>query len=198
MRYFIGAVVAVSFVACGGEMSAEDLPEPAFHHVEAFATERYLRDDQIVQGAMTSEQKALANQLLGLDKKPEPVERAPAPKPVRRRRPAVYADAQDDWEEDLEPEPGVLSDFEFQDAIQAWTGMRRCLAEATNRGGERSGAIRVSFKIDGTGTVRASKVVDTSNAVAASIAPCVERRARRIQFPAFGGETMTKEAKFVF
>lgn len=198
MKYLVPLVLLSSMVACGGEEPQRDLPEPAFHAVKSFTTERYLRDDQIAVGAMTASQKALADQLLGIRKTEETVATAPAPRPVAKKRRRVIETYADDASADLEPEAGVLSDFEFQDAIQAWSGMRRCIAEATTRSDERSGALRVSFRIGGDGAVRACKVVDTSNAVAAAIAPCVERNARRIQFPAYGGDEMTKEAKFVF
>ena len=60
-----------------------------------------------------------------------------------------------------------------------------------------SGAVRVSFKIAADGAVMRSKVV-APGAFARLIAPCVERRARHVRFPAFtGDEAVTREAKFL-
>ncbi|MEO1335148.1 MAG: AgmX/PglI C-terminal domain-containing protein, partial [Myxococcota bacterium] len=109
---------------------------------------------------------------------------------VRRR--AAAADIVD------EPDVSNLSDMAFQDTVNSWRGMRTCLARSTLRGTDRNGAMKVAFKIRGDGSVSNCEVVETSNSVAATIAPCVERSARRIKFPAFGGEEVEKQAKFVF
>lgn len=94
----------------------------------------------------------------------------------------------------------ALSDGAFQSAITDWSGMKRCLASSAGRLDSSSGALRVKFVIRGDGQVVKSRVVETSNDVARAIAPCVEKRARRIRFPAFAqaADTVEKTAKFVF
>lgn len=182
--------------ACGSKEAPRALVEPEFAASSNFSTERYLRDDQIAKDALRSERNALADQLLGIRPEKEQMATAAAPRPTRRR--ARRVDYADTFEEEDDLEVGVLTDGAFQDAIQSWSGMRRCIAEATTRGNRSNGALRVAFRIRGDGAVASSKVIDTSNAMAQAIAPCVERSARRIQFPAYGGDTIKKEAKFVF
>ncbi len=127
-------------------------------------------------------------------KEPPPTERtAEAEPPPKRRPPRTPAP---------KPEPAgppQLSDGAFQSVVNDWGGMKRCL-ESTSRLGSPSGALQVAFTIRGDGQVVKSRVVDASNEVARSIAPCVERNARRLKFPAFAAasEETEKTAKFVF
>lgn len=197
-RFASIALMAGLAVACADAEKKMQLVEPSFAAAGAFKTVRMLTNDQIAKSVFESEEKKLADQLLGLNKKPvETI--AMAPKPKRRRaRPADDFVDDQPWAEE-EDDDGVLTDSMFQDTIEDWRGMRSCVAQATLRANERSGALQVSFRIRGDGEVAACKVIDTSNAIAQAVAPCVERRARRIRFPAFGGEEdVTKVAKFVF
>jgi hypothetical protein len=94
---------------------------------------------------------------------------------------------------------GPLSDGAFQSAIHAWRGLKACLTAQTTPPTDPSGAIKVAFTVAQSGEVVKSQVVECSNDTARTIAPCVEREARRIRFPAFAAdEPITKEAKFVF
>ena len=154
---------------------------------------------------------ALRAQLLGLNRpKPAPegegadqVEPEQAAKATeasaRRRAPRRSADST------VRPLPltpeapsGGLSDGEFQAAVGSWRGVQSCLVENAGHVQERSGAMQVSFQIDAAGAVSDWKVLDTTTQVAQLIAPCVERKARRIRFPATPGAETTKVAKFVF
>ncbi len=140
---------------------------------------------------------ALRDTLLGLNKPaPEPEVETPQPTKARKtkRRPTPKA-----IDDDFVPPPvGGLSDYDFQAAIGNWSGMRRCLAEKNNRDENPNGAIQLKLKINNDGSVAESTVLDSSTAVAKAIAPCVQRRARRIRFPSFEGKAETKTAKFVF
>lgn len=146
-----------------------------------------------------SREAALRAQLLGLNKKKpveqvEPEQPTPAARPRPKRR--VVRAAQP-----VEPEPPVvfgLSDGQFQDAVGGWRGIQGCIAQNAGHMEDRSGAMRVSFEIASDGSVSDCKVLDTSNAVAAAIAPCVRKKARRIRFPSFEGDNAEKVAKFVF
>ncbi len=137
--------------------------------------------------------------LLGLGRKDEAAAEPEEPQPPKRRvqRRAVASTAGFSAED--EPDvPRNLTDDQFQDAVNAWRGMRACLARSKLRGSQRSGAMKVSFKIRSDGSVLNSEVVETTDGVAASIAPCVAKAAKRIRFPAFDGKDVDKEAKFVF
>lgn len=151
--------------------------------------------------AAPTESDGLKAALLGLNQPaPEPDPR-PSPRPKARTMRAKKATAEDTSEASFFPEIPErpdLSDYQFQEAVSSWRGMRNCLARSTLRGTDRSGAMRVAFHIRGDGSVSKCEVVETSNTVAATIAPCVERAARRIRFPAFGGQEVEKLAKFVF
>ncbi|MEM7675451.1 MAG: AgmX/PglI C-terminal domain-containing protein [Myxococcota bacterium] len=140
----------------------------------------------------STDENSLKAALLGLNRKDETTD--PEPPPPRRtyRRPAIIDDVVE------EPEVRDLSDAAFQDAVNSWRGMRTCLARSTLRGTDRNGAMKVAFKIRNDGSVSNCEVVETSNSVAETIAPCVERSARRIRFPAFNGDEVEKQAKFVF
>lgn len=140
---------------------------------------------------------ALREALLGLNKKSEVAEapvQQPAPKRIVRRvrrRPDPEPQAE---EVDLS-----LTDYDFQSTVGSWGGVKRCLATSSVRGDQpMSGALQVSFKISSDGEVIESKVTDVSNEDARTLASCVERKARRIRFPAFAGNDITKTAKFVF
>ena len=137
--------------------------------------------------------------LLGLNTpQPEP-EPDPPPRPrAKRVRKKVSRAAEPEPFIPEAPKPPNLSDTEFQDTVNSWRGMRTCLAGSVLRGTNRRGAMRVAFKIRGDGSVSNCEVVETSNSVAATIAPCVTRSARRIRFPAWGGQEVEKQAKFVF
>jgi hypothetical protein len=153
--------------------------------------------------AAEAPEDALRAQLLGLNKKPvadavaDQVEPQKAQTERRRgaRRPAPPQD-------ELRPEPqgamGGLSDGEFQAAVNGWRGIQSCLVENAGHMESRNGAMQVSFQIAGDGSVAECKVVGTTTEVAQLIAPCVEKKARRIRFPAYPGSETTKVAKFVF
>ena len=142
------------------------------------------------------EDPALKNALLGLNEKPSITEAEPKPRPVRRRRPLV----EEIEEGPMEPEgPTSLSDYDFQSTVGNWSGVKSCIATSSQRGEEVNGALAVAFTVGADGTVVESKVVETSNEHAETIAPCVEKKARHIRFPTFAGtEQVTKTAKFVF
>ncbi|HJL40729.1 MAG TPA: hypothetical protein RMG48_05440 [Myxococcales bacterium LLY-WYZ-16_1] len=93
-----------------------------------------------------------------------------------------------------------LSDAAFNGALSDWRGVQACIAtEGQGATGPRNGALRVRFTIAPNGRVRDAEVVDSSNAFARSLAPCVERRARRVEFPEFAGKGPARKiAKFVF
>lgn len=144
-----------------------------------------------------ADQAAMAAALLGTDRKEAPAE-TPRPRRANRRRRTPNPDYEDETLEE-DTEPGSLSDGAFQSVITDWAGMKRCLAGKA-RLGPSSGALQVRFVIRGDGQVVKSDVVGATNAAAKAIAPCVERRARRIRFPAFAAATdeIEKTAKFVF
>lgn len=151
-----------------------------------------------------SDGEALRAALLGSDKEPPSSETEPEPRRTRRPRRRVQtaetAETPEGEPLDEPAAPGSLSDGAFQSVITDWSGMKRCLATATGRLGPGSGALEVAFTIRGDGQVVRSRVVETSNEVARAIAPCVERRAKRIRFPAFAATTdkVEKTAKFIF
>jgi outer membrane biosynthesis protein TonB len=93
-----------------------------------------------------------------------------------------------------------LSDAAFNGALSDWRGVQACIAtEGQGATGPRNGALRVRFTIAPDGRVRDAEVVDSSNAFARSLARCVERRARRVEFPEFSGKGPARKiAKFVF
>lgn len=143
--------------------------------------------------------------LLGLDKKPqnggiaELAERASqrSTTAVRTRRRPV----EDDDQPLVEDKTIGLSDSAFYSTIERWRGVKSCLTTGAVRAddGEPKGALRISLKINKAGEVTDSRVSEPSNEIARLIAPCVERSARQLRFPAFDGEeTVTKVAKFVF
>lgn len=150
--------------------------------------------------ATDTEASKLKETLLGLNKPPapqEPVVATIAASPAKKvKKKAVVEEAQD------EPEPaasGGLSDFEFQSAVGGWKGVRACLDESSALFDDPTGALQIAFTIKEDGSVAGLKVVDASTPVAQKIAPCVEKRAKRIKFPAFAGsEEITRTAKFVF
>ena len=142
---------------------------------------------------------ALKDTLLGLNKKPEPVvEQQPAPRQHRRRVHRAIEEVED--LNDQPQDPTDLSDYDFQSTVGNWSGVKSCLATNTKRGEAKiSGAIEVAFTISGEGNVVESKVVGFSNDDAATLVPCVEKKARHIRFPTFAkNEPITKTAKFVF
>lgn len=145
--------------------------------------------------------------LLGLNRPPvedeAPEKQAPEERHARRpRRPSKAKPSQAPAPalNDPGPETSSLSDGAFQSVITDWNGMKRCLASNSGRLGRTSGALRVAFTIRGDGQVIKSEVVETSNEDARAIAPCVERGARRLRFPAFAAasDEVEKTAKFVF
>ena len=151
---------------------------------------------ETASAAVAADDQSIKAALLGLDRK-EAAE--PPPPPQRRRRyRRVAARRAEPETTPMEPSKPKLSDYQFQEAVNNWRGMRTCLSGNTLRGTQRRGAMKVAFRIRGDGSVSNCEVVETSNTVAATIAPCVERAARRIRFPAFGGEEVEKQAKFVF
>lgn len=153
--------------------------------------------------------------LLGTNKKPdhgitELAERAATQKdraPIRpKKKERVESPTEDDEPVDNMKLGGGLSDAEFYSTMERWRGVKSCLASGTSRNdelrGEANGALRISLEINGQGEVLASRVFDPSNDVARSIAPCVERSAKQLKFPAFEAEAsaapVKKVAKFVF
>ncbi len=176
-------------------VSAPEDPAPASDSIAALAP-----------SAVEAESDGLKAALLGLNKHAAPAAEAdPDARPAVRSRARGRRAKKTTAEEAGSvmgfpeiPERPDLSDYQFQEAVNSWRGMRNCLARSTLRGTDRSGAMRVAFHIRGDGSVSKSEVVETSNTVAATIAPCVERAARRIRFPAFGGQEVEKLAKFVF
>lgn len=206
----LGLVIAALSSGCTIEWGDKTPPEAPEEAREApkvrklyapGASERAEEHAEEASGEGDADQAALAAALLGTGK--AEVSEAAAPPRVRkarRRRRAQMADdgADERLVEDDEP-PGALSDGAFQSVITDWSGMKRCL-EGTARLGPSSGALQVRFLIRGDGQVVKSDVVGATNAAAKAIAPCVERRARRIRFPAFAAasDEIEKTAKFVF
>lgn len=161
--------------------------------------------DQPAAGEPDSELRA---QLLGLNKKKaeEEAEAASQTEPEEekatqrrpRRRAARAQPAGDDALAAMAVGGGGLSDSEFQGTVNGWRGIQGCIAQNAGHYDDRSGALQLSFEIAADGSVADCRVLDTSNAVAQAIAPCVERKARRLRFPTFAGDQTTKVAKFVF
>ena len=152
--------------------------------------------EAMAEASAQSDGDTLKAALLGLNRKDtaeEPTEPAPPKRVTRRatRRPSPQFAAVPAAKPDL-------SDYAFQEAVNSWRGMRNCLSRTTLRGVDKRGAMKVAFKIRGDGSVSNCEVVETSNSIAATIASCVEQSARRIRFPAFGGDEVEKQAKFVF
>lgn len=147
--------------------------------------------DPVAEPAEDAE--AVKNALLGLNQAPEPAVAEAAPTPVRRRRP-VYEPLP---EEELGPKK--LSEGAFYSALDAWGGVKRCLAKNPTVKKDGSSAISVRFVVKKDGSVADSKIVGKSNEHAEAIAPCVETEARRVRFPDFEEEdSVQKDAKFVF
>lgn len=211
--FIVPLAAAAWLVACdsspGKAHKVAPAPTPAAPAVEA---ERPAVIGEVAALAPAADQAAapdseLRAQLLGLNKKKAEVEEASQAEPeepaarasVRRRRvtrasQSVGADAFGG----AEIGGGGLSDGEFQSTVNGWRGIQGCIAMNAGHYEDRSGALRISFEIAADGSVAGSKVVDTSNAVAQAIAPCVEKKARRLRFPSFSGDQTTKVAKFVF
>lgn len=188
-------LVSVALLAFG---CADADPKPKNRPEKPKVQAQPLEPKPVEEPPKEAESQALAAALLGGPKVQDPTPAAaPAPRPrrrVRRQRPDPEPE-----EPYVPEEPSGLSDLDFQSAIGGWTGMRRCLAENSSRTGAKNGALRVSFKIKADGSVAESRVIDSSAGMAQAIAPCVKRRARRIRFPTFSGESMIeKTAKFVF
>lgn len=139
---------------------------------------------------------------------PEPqaeVRAEPDPPPRRRRREREQKQKPRTQPEmpGLRPDSsrgGGLSDAAFNGALTDWRGVQSCIATEVQRGaGTQTGALRVAFKIQPDGSVLDAKVVETSSPFARSLSPCVERKAKRVEFPSFAGdEPAKKTAKFVF
>jgi hypothetical protein len=137
--------------------------------------------------------------LLGTLRPAPAAEVAAAPSRGGRRRAVAPRPSSPVLEEELDEGDDSLSDSDFQSTIGAWRGMQSCLVGQGARGPEGKSALRVSMTIRPDGAVSHSKVVDASNAFAENMAPCVERQARRLRFPAFtAGTEVTKVAKFIF
>lgn len=182
--------------ASSGAEAADAPVDPVEHPVEA-AVETATTE---ATAAAKAPENTLKAALLGLERKDnaaaEPTEpMAPKRRPVRRRSVTTDATAQAAV---VPVGPPTLSDYDFQSAVNAWRGMRTCLAKSSLRGTDRNGAMKIAFRIRGDGSVADAQVVETSNEVASAIAPCVQESARRIRFLAFGGKDVEKEAKFVF
>ncbi|MGF1509881.1 MAG: hypothetical protein ACFB9M_10315 [Myxococcota bacterium] len=99
----------------------------------------------------------------------------------------------------LPAEKPVLADSAFEDVVGSWRGVDACLATERPRTRKASGALKLALTIDGSGAVVEAEVVERSGALDQALAACVERKAARLHFPAFGGsEPAEKVAKFVF
>ena len=193
----IGALLLSLSVACSREKPKKPAPAPA-----PVAVPERPPVEAPVEEVVAAAEKAdtIKAALLGLNRKDESADEVSEPEPPKRRarRVARRSSSTDGAGLDGPAAAPDLSDYAFQEAVNSWRGMRTCLARSTLRGTAKRGAMKVAFKIRGDGSVSNCKVVETSNAVADSIAPCVVRSARRIRFPAFGGEEVEKQAKFVF
>lgn len=193
-------VGALAFAFSTGEQETPKKPMPVAKK-EAPAPEEEAPPPEIVAPAPEPD-PALRDTLLGLNKPSESEtveepEQEEAPRQiVRRSRRRLDPEP----EEEIEGVALSLTDYDFQATVGSWGGVKRCLATSSVRGEEpMSGALQVSFKISSDGGVLESKVTEVSNEDARSLVPCVERKARRIRFPAFAGnEAITKTAKFVF
>lgn len=131
-------------------------------------------------------------------KKAKRVKTPVAKKKVAPAKPSVWDDV--DWETEAEAEddylPWELSEASFNAIVDDWTGVRNCVRAARATSG---GALRMKFDIGNNGSVKSARTLDTSNALASVVAPCVERKARTLKFPPFeqdGG--VQRVAKFVF
>lgn len=114
------------------------------------------------------------------DREPQPAVRRPTPLPARR--PAA---------------DGGLSDHQFESALSGWRGVHACLRTQTRRNQQRRGAMKVAFTIASSGDVQKAEV--RSGPRDPGLRRCVERRARRVQFPAFERPaSVQRSAKFVF
>lgn len=141
--------------------------------------------------------EAMMNLLLG---KSEPAQQAQAPAPKPRRRVTRVATPDETWDTG-EPAQPSLSDEQFHAVVGSWSGMKHCLTTGALAKDEQvTGAISVSLKIGGDGSVLESHIADATTATARAISPCVERHSKKLKFPAFGedAEPVTREAKFVF
>lgn len=192
--------LALAASACnpGPQPVAAATPQPAQAHaaVVAPAPEVALQAEQ-----QPSEDEALRAQLLGLNKQPaaDQDQAEPEQRPAPRRRARRQVPQAELRPLPMEPETsGTLSDGEFQAAVGSWRGVQSCLAQNAGHLESRNGAMQVSFQIAGDGSVADCKVVGTTTEVAQLIAPCVEKKARRIRFPSYPGSESTKVAKFVF
>lgn len=157
--------------------------------------------EPVAEAEEGAEDTSIKAALLGLNRKDEVVEEPAEPEPPKRRvrrTPRRATNAASNDAVAVAPIKPTLSDAQFQDAVNGWRGLRTCLTQSSLRGRDRSGALKMAFRIRGDGSVASSKVTEMSNAVARTIAPCVEQSARRIRFPAYGGDDVDKEAKFVF
>jgi hypothetical protein len=170
--------------ACGGPEGS--LPTPDTKVAPQFVQERYLTDDAIAD--VPTEADRLAAQLLGEAPKPAVAARV-ARRPIVRPAP----EPTEDFEEEL---PWSLSESSFLSTLANWSGVKTCVRAQRATSG---GALRVALDITNTGDVQRARVLDTSNALASAVAPCVARKARLLDFPAFeSDEEVTRIAKFVF
>jgi hypothetical protein len=192
LRSTLFAALIVSLAACS-EASDRPAPAPAAPPPVASAEPAPVAS-AAPEASPTND--AMRDQLLGLDK-PRPAAQPTGDADRARPRPRRVIVADDAPIEEVPS--GPLSDGAFQSAIHAWRGLKACLTAQTTTPTDPSGAIKVAFTVAQSGEVVKSQVVECSNDTARTIAPCVEREARRIRFPAFAAEEpVTKEAKFVF
>jgi hypothetical protein len=194
LRSTLFAALIVSLAACSEAADRPAPPAPPPPPPAAAAA-----PDPTPVASAAPEASAMRDQLLGLNK-PQPAAQpvADADKSKPRPRRVFVADPAEDAPVEEVPS-GPLSDGAFQSAIHAWRGLKACLTAQTTPPTDPSGAIKVAFTVAQSGEVVKSQVVECSNDTARTIAPCVEREARRIRFPAFAAdEPITKEAKFVF
>ncbi len=201
---------SLCFFACKSESKVEPLTKPQakkeVRKLYAPGADESAAKAAPAQPQQEQGQADLKAALLGTNK-PKPTtqpEEKVAPAVAKRQRSKQRRAApqpRDDrpLREEVEA-PSGLSDGAFQAAIGDWRGMKRCLRSEAARLESRNGALRVAFKIRGDGSVADSRVVETSNDTAKAIASCVEKRARRIRFPAFAKaeNQVEKVAKFVF
>lgn len=137
--------------------------------------------------------ESVKNALLGLNQAPEPAPVEAVPTQVKRRRPKYEPVPEE------EPGPKKLSEGAFYSALDAWGGVKRCLAKNPTVRKDGTSALRVRFVVNKDGSVAESQIVEKSNEHAEAIAPCVENEAKRLRFPDFEEEESGKrDAKFVF
>jgi hypothetical protein len=185
----LGSFAALAFVVLALTSRPAEAPEPVERAVVAppralvpAPVESAPVDVAMLETALLGKQEEVV----------EPV--VEAPKPRRARRPVI-----DDEPVDEEPVDLGLTDYDFQSTVGSWDGVKGCLATESERGEDRRrGALQVSFTIRADGAVLESKVIGASNEEAEELVPCVERKAKRIRFPAFAGTDVTRTAKFVF